>query len=244
MVIDLEAVVRLQGVVHRLAKKESASATLRNPSHQAVIDQCKEANRQTVPGFVHSDNMSLLAGPFQQNRGSRFSSASEQGLFYGSRSRKGCLIEGAYYALFFYEGSEYFTSGKTIQNLYKILFEVKIDSESCLQLQRQGNDSLQAKLRHPVNYSFTCAVGARMRAATITCFEYFSARSHQPIIQFGAFSPDVFCSPPLNHVEVTIKISQAHVEILCHDDNSTWEFTRQQYEVNGQLPSPACLGYL
>ena len=42
-------------------------------------------------------------------------------------------------------------------------------------------------------------------------------------------------------MNITIKVSQAAVEILCHDDNRTWNFTRQQYEVNGQIPSPACV---
>lgn len=242
VVIDLRAVVRLQGVVHRLAKKASVSTkyeALNNPSDQVVADKCKAASRRTVPGVFSSD-ASLLEAPFQQNRGSRFSPPSEQGLFYGSRSRKGCLIEGAYYALFFYEGSEYFASGKTIK-FSKILFQVKIDSENCLKLQEQGSDTLQARLRDPSDYGFTQAVGTQMRVAEITCFEYLSARSSRPIVQFGAFISDVFCSSPLNQVNITIKIKQANVEIHCHDDNRIWKFTRQQYEVNGQLPPPACV---
>ena len=100
---------------------------------------------------------------------------------------------------------------------------------------------MQAKLRGPVNYSFTHAVGAQMRAANITCFEYFSARSLRPVVQFGALTPDVFCSPPLNQVDITIKVRGSRVTIRCHDDNRIWKFRRQQYEVNGQLPPPACV---
>lgn len=254
MVFDVNPVVRLQGVVYRLTGKTPSQSI-----EQAEAEKCKAASRGE-----------LLEAPFQQNRASRFSTASEQCLFYGSRSREGCLIEVAYYALFFYINSEYsesrlstllscvlsrffkrsgwarwscpvFPSCEKTMKISKILFQVEIDSENCLKLQEQGNDELQAKLRDPVNYSFSQAVGAQMRAAEITCFEYFSARSSGSTVQFGAFTPDVFCSPPSDPVNVTIKVSQAAVEILCHDDNRTCTFTRQQYEINGQLPSPACV---
>ena len=101
MVFDVNPVVRLQGVVYRLTGDKP-----KHPSQlieQAEAEKCKAASRGEVPGVFSSD--ALLEAPFQQNRASRFSTAAEQGLFYGSRSREGCLIEGAYYALFFYINS-------------------------------------------------------------------------------------------------------------------------------------------
>ena len=117
MVFAVNPVVRLQGVVYRLTGEKKA------------------ASRGEVPGVFSSD--ALLEAPFQQNRASRFSTAAEQGLFYGSRSREGCLIEGAYYELFFYRNSEYFSSVEVIK-ISKILFQVEIDSENCLKLQERG----------------------------------------------------------------------------------------------------------
>ena len=101
---------------------------------------------------------------------------------------------------------------------------------------------MQERLRDPADYSFTHAVGAQMRAAGIACFEYLSARSSRPTTHFATFTPDVFRSPPLKQVEVTIKVCQDGVEIRCHDDNKVRQFTRQQFEVNGQLPIPPVYG--
>jgi hypothetical protein len=46
-------------------------------------------------------SQSLLTTPFRYpplRHGSRFGSRQYRGIFYGSRSRSGCLVEGAYYS--------------------------------------------------------------------------------------------------------------------------------------------------
>lgn len=239
MTIDFKSVARLQGVVHRLTKTPQPLRNLNDRSSEEIIKKCKQDSI--------SVNDLLLEPPFARNTKSRFSKL-KQGLFYGSRSREGCLVEAAYYLLFFYEkGSDNF-GPETKRTETMTLFQVKVDSENCLQLHQKGDESLQAKLRDPIDYRFVRDVGAQMREAGVTCFEYFSARSPQLIVNFGAFTSQVFSSPPFNLVNVTTTISRKSsyndaIEFICHDDNRVWQFTREQYEVNGQLPPPPTLDW-
>ena len=71
---------------------------------QAWLEDFLEASKPELPGVEEcAVRHRLLLTPFRyrQRHGSRFATRWERGLFYGSRSRFGCLLEGAYYELVF-----------------------------------------------------------------------------------------------------------------------------------------------
>jgi len=157
-------------------------------------------------------------------------------MFYGSRSRFGCLLEGAYYELVFQNGPEEpFPRSSAMR---KTLFHVQVSTAGGLKLQEQGNRGLQAKLRDPVDSHFCQGIGQQMRDVGIKAFEYHSARSIEDVIQVGAISCCVFTSTPFDQVEVLLEANANEIAIRCLDDNTVRHFRREQFEVNGELPQP------
>jgi hypothetical protein len=107
----------------------------------------------------------LLLTPFRYPKryGSRFSRPWERGLLYGSRSRLGCLLEGAYDKLVFQSGPEQpFPRSSALR---KTLFHVQVNTALGLQLQHQHSKALQRCLCDPVDPHFAQATGQRMREA-------------------------------------------------------------------------------
>jgi hypothetical protein len=157
-------------------------------------------------------------------------------LFYGSRSRFGCLLEGAYYELVFQDGPERpFPRSSAMR---KAIFHVQVRTASGLKLQQHGGRELQARLRDPVDSHCCQGIGRQMREAGIEAFEYHSARSAEDVVQVGAISCCVFTSTPFDQVEVQLEANCKEVSIRCLDDNTVHHFRRQQFEVNGELPQP------
>ena len=172
----------------------------------------------------------------QKRHGSRFATRWERGLFYGSRSRFGCLLEGAYYELVFQNGSEQaFPSSAAIR---KTLFHVELRTSRGPRLQEHGSRRLEARLRDPVDSHFCQGIGRQMSEAGIEAFEYHSARSIEDVVQVGAISCCIFTSTPFDQVEVLVEANRREVAIRCLDDNMAHHFQRQQFEVNEELPQP------
>lgn len=240
--VDLTALSSLDGVVLRLVEQQGAQATRRitgNLDEQAWLEDFLEASKPPLPSEEECPvRHRLLLTPFRYRKphGSRFATRWERGLFYGSRSRFGCLLEGAYYELVFQNGPERpFPRSAAMR---KALFHVQIRTSQGLTLQVQGDSSLQALLRDPLNSGFCQAIGAEMRSAGIEAFEYHSARSEEDVVQIGVISCCVFTGTPFDQVEVQVEASRNDVSFRCLDDNSVHHFQRQHFEVNGELPRP------
>lgn len=242
-VVDGDAVTPLDGVVLRLVEHQGAQATRRitdNLNEQAWLEDFLEQSKPELPDPRECPQRHrLLLTPFRYHKqhGSRFASRWERGVFYGSRSRFGCLLEGAYYELVFQSGPvQPFPHPAAMR---KTLFHVHIATAQGLQLHLQGPDTLQQRLRDPVDQRFCQATGKHMRDAGIQAFEYLSARSRQPVVHVGAISCSVFASTPFDQVDVQTEATVDAVACRCLDDNSVHHFHRQQFEVNGTLPQPA-----
>lgn len=240
--VDLTALTSLDGVVLRLVEQQGAQATRRitgSLDEQAWLEAFLEASKPVLPSEEECPvRHRLLLTPFRYRKphGSRFATRWERGLFYGSRSRFGCLLEGAFYELVFQDGPERpFPRSAAMR---KALFHVQIRTSKGLMLQAQAGSSLQPRLRDPLNSGFCQAIGAEMRAAGIEAFEYHSARSQEDVVQMGAISCCVFSSTPFDQVEVQVEANRNHVSFRCLDDNSVHHFPRQNFEVNRELPRP------
>jgi hypothetical protein len=240
--VDLQALARLDGVVLRLVEQQGAQATRRTTdslAEQAWLEDFLEASKPELPSSEEcAVRHRLLLTPFryQKRHGSRFATRWERGLFYGSRSRYGCLLEGAYYELVFQNGPEQAFPRSTA--IRKTLFHVGLHTSRGLRLQEHGSQRLQARLRDPVDSHFCQCIGRQMREASIEAFEYHSARSIEDVVQVGAISCCIFTSTPFDQVEVLVEANRREVAIRCLDENTVHHFQRQHFEVNGELPQP------
>lgn len=241
--VHLDALARLEGVVLRLVEQQGAQATRRitdSLDEQAWLEAFLEESKPELPSPQECPlRHRLLLTPFRYRKryGSRFGPRWERGLFYGSRSRQGCLQEGAYYELVFQHGPE--VPFPRAASMRKTLFHVEVSTAQGLQLQRQKGVALQRRLRDPMDYSFCQSLGQQMREAGIQAFEYLSARSQEPVVQFAALSCGVFTSTPFDQVEVQQEASREAVGFRCLDDNRVHHFRIDQFLVDGVLPQPA-----
>ena len=241
--VDVRATESLDGVVLRLVEQQGSQATRRisdSLSEQAWLEAFLEQSKPELPDAQECPlRHRLLLTPFRYRKrhGSRFAARWERGLFYGSRSRHGCLLEGAYYELLFQSGPEQpFPRAAAMR---KTLFHVQIHTEKGLQLHRQGSKALQKRLRDPADYRYCQEVGSQMRTAGIEAFEYHAARCREPVVHVGVISCGVFRSTPFDQVEVQMEATTDAVVFRCLDDNSISPFSREQFAVAGVLPQPA-----
>lgn len=240
--VDLKALAQLDGVVLRLVEQQGAQATRRTTDsldEQAWLEDFLEASKPELPSAGEcAVRHRLLLTPFRYRKrhGSRFATRWERGLFYGSRSRFGCLLEGAYYELVFQDGPERPFPRSTAMR--KAIFHVHLSTARGLRLQEHGSRELQARLRDPVDSHFCQSIGRQMREAGIEAFEYHSARSDEDVIQLGVISCCVFTGTPFDQVEVQLEANELGVSIRCLDDNTVHHFRREQFEVKGELPQP------
>jgi hypothetical protein len=158
-------------------------------------------------------------------------------MFYGSRSRGGSLVEGAYYALLFWDGL--IDPPPAPIRRRQTLFSVLLNAARGLQLQAIADEGAQARLRDPLHYGPTQQLGEWMRDQGFEAFEYLSARSQDSLVQVGVLTPAVFHSTPFDQVEITTELTGDHVSFLCHDDDQLHHYPRELFLIDGQLPRAA-----
>lgn len=238
------AEVPLRGTVLRLVQQQGIDslAPLANDLSQlARLEALVDASKPPldVPGS-EGPTHTLITTPFRYpplRHGSRFSSRLHRGLFYGSRSREGSLVEVAFYGLLFWEG---LSSPPPVPiRRRQTLFSVELGTARGLQLQAIADSRTQAVLRDPAVYGPTQQLGEWMREQGIEAFEYLSARSSRDLLQVGVFTPHAFQSTPFDQVEITTEITGAHVSFLCHDDGQLHRYPRELFLIKGQLPMAA-----
>jgi hypothetical protein len=78
-----------------------------------------------------------------------------------------------------------------------------------------------------------------MREGGVEVFKYLSARSRQPLLQVGLFSPSALQSNPLSQVDLTAEIRSDQASFLSHDDGQVHAYLQQDFLVNGVLPQAA-----
>jgi hypothetical protein len=234
----------LQGIVLRLVQQQginSLDPLVDNLEQLARLEALVETSKP-LPQATGAEIPShpLLITPFRYpplRHGSRFGSRQSRGMFYGSRSRNGCLAEGAFYALLFWEGL--IDPPPAPIRRRQTLFSVLLKASRGLQLQAIADEAVQATLRDPIAYGPTQQLGAWMREHGIEAFEYPSARSSEALVQVAVLTPAVFQSTPFDHVEITAELSADHISFLCHDDGKLHPFPRDLFLIDGQLPRAA-----
>ena len=214
--------VALRGTVLRLVQQQGIN------SLELLVDNLEQLAR--LEAMVASSYPPL-------RHGSRFGSRQYRGLFYGSRSRGGCLVEGAYDGLLFWEGLIDPPAAPIRRR--QTLFSVLLNASRGLRLQAIAAEAAQASLRDPLAYGPTQQLGAWMRDQGIGAFEYLSARSMDALVRVGVFSPALFQSTRFDQVEISTEISADHTTFLCHDDGKLHRFRRELFLIDGAFPGAA-----
>ena len=171
--------------------------------------------------------------PLLETLGIALFQAWERGLFYGSRSRLGCLLEGAYDELVFQAGPKRpFPRSAAMR---KTLFHVNVGTELGLQPQAVADAAAQAVLRDPLHDGPTQRLGTWMREEGIEAFETLSARTSELLVQVGVFTPAALVSTPFDRVEITGEVNGDHASFLSHDDGTVHRFPRELFLLEGEL---------
>jgi hypothetical protein len=243
-VVEALPEVKLEGTLLRLVQQQgidSLSPLIDSLEQLARLEGLVETSKPPrMEGIPASPSHPLLVTPFRYPpllHGSRFGVREQRGLFYGSRSRAGTLVEGAYYSLLFWEGMEE-PPRKPIRRR-QTLFSVLLETNRGRQLQAVDDAAAQAALRHPSHYAATQGVGTWMRERGVAAFEYLTARSEEPLVQVGVFTPAALCSTPFDQVDLSVEIQADHASFLCHDDGSVHRFPRERFLVGGVFPLAA-----
>jgi hypothetical protein len=238
--VQASAEVPLAGTVLRLVQQQGIDALgplVDDLDQLARLEALVERSKPPMPSLPASHP--LLSSPFRYpplRHGSRFGGREHRGMFYGSRTRIGSLVEGAYDALLFWEG--FSEPPKAPIRRRQTLFSVLLQTNRGRQLQDLA-DAAQAALRDPRHYGPTQRLGTWMREEGIEAFEYLSARTREPLVQVGVFTPAALVSTPFDQVEITGEVNGDHASFLSHDDGTVHRFPRELFLVEGELPQAA-----
>jgi hypothetical protein len=236
--------VELEGTVIRLVQQQGIDSlaplvdTLEQLARlEALVERSTPPRGSDLPA---SPSHPLLITPFRTPplpHGSRFGVRQQRGLVYGSRSRAGTLVEGAYYGLLFWTGLAQPPPAPIRRR--QTLFSVLLATRRGRRLQAIEDPQAQAALRHPSHYAPTQQLGTWMRESGIEAFDYLSARSSEPLVQVGVFTPTALRSNPFAQVDLSVEIQSDQASFLCHDDGSLHSFPRQGFLVDGSFPQAA-----
>jgi hypothetical protein len=246
MAMDLLAIVQaaaevpLAGTVLRLVQQQGIDALgplVDDLDQLARLEVLVERSKPPMPSLPASHP--LLSTPFRYpplRHGSRFGGREHRGMFYGSRTCLGSLVEGAYDALLFWEG--FSEPPKAPIRRRQSLFSVLLQTNRGRQLQDLA-DAAQAALRNPRHYGPTQRLGSWMREEGIEAFEYLSARTREPLVQVGVFTTAALVSTPFDQVGITGEVNGDHASFLSHDDGTVHRFPRELFLVEGESPRAA-----
>ncbi len=218
-------------------------------AEQALLEELIERVKPPAPtgrAFAHLHY--LFMTPFRHpplRFGSRFGSQLERGIYYASIERETAFAEVAYYRLLFLAGSEAKIAPITVE---LTAFTAKVKTLKGVDLSRAPFREFEGALTSKTNYQTTHALGLEMRAAGIQAFVYVSARALTRKKNVGLFEPCFRGVIPDNLETWICTADEAKVEfaektfgigLLRGAMRTKCGFLREQFEVDGALPSPS-----
>lgn len=184
----------------------------------------------------------LLFTPFRYpplRHGSRFGRRHERGIWYGSLELRTAFAELAYYRLLFLEGT---TAELGTVPTPLTAFRATLRTDHGVGLEAPPFATCRNIIASPVSYTETQALGEAMRDAGVEAFSYPSARDTDGGLNVGAFAPSVFGrTKPTSLESWHCAASRARVDVTRSDyfRREAFGFAREQFLVDGTLPSPA-----
>lgn len=241
-----EHVRRISGKAWRVVEGQHVVSTRKlvdSREEQEILERLIEEHKPPLPPARDFDGLHyLLTTPFRYpplRHGSRFSTRHEPAIWYGSVGLRTALAETAYYRLLFLEG--------TTAELGPLLLEVSTFRASYrttrgVDLCRDPFEAHGHRLSAPDSYTESQRLGAAMRESGVEAFRYRSARDSKGGVNVGLFGPRAFVARlPDSPEGWSAVLDRDGVEFAKKDffRPRTFRFEREQFEVNGELPSPA-----
>jgi hypothetical protein len=221
---------------HQVSTRKLVDSADEQALLEELIDGAKPPD--LTRGRIHY----LLFTPFRYPplaHGSRFGRRHERGIWYGSRERRTAFAEVAYYRLLFIEGTR--ASLGTITTPLTA-FRATLRTTRGVELDLPPFDAFRSTIASPVSYAETQSLGDAMREAKVEAFRYPSARDLEGGVNVGAFTPSVFGRTKPSSLESWhCAASHERVDVTRGDyfTRETFAFSREQFLVEGRLPSPA-----
>ncbi|HSF14288.1 MAG TPA: RES family NAD+ phosphorylase [Vicinamibacteria bacterium] len=210
-------------------------------AEQILLEDILEASKPP-PGEGTSGLHYLLYTPFRYPplaHGSRFGARNERGIWYGSETLHTCFAEVAYYRFVFLEG----TAAELAPLLVELTtFQARVRTARAIDLTRAPFDAYATRISSPTRYETSQRLGREMRADGVEAVRYASARDPAGV-SYALLSPRAFSAKRPQKIENWLCVATREaVEISKKEHRrhrETWGFVREQFEVRGQLPSPA-----
>lgn len=232
----------LKGELIRVVESQEQIATnslVDNLQEQELLEQLLE---DTKPAITDRKLHYLLHTPFRYPplaHGSRFSTRSDPGLFYGSLAISTALAETAYYRLLFWHGmttppvSDKFTTQHTV-------FTARYQTTRGLKLDQSPFDKYLDLLSHPASYQATQTLGNAMREHGINAFEYISARDMEKGLNIALFHTHALVDKkPVNQQAWLCETSTGQVSFFSATHDQVHHYPLSSFLVDSKLPDPA-----
>ena len=221
---------------HQVSTRKLVDSAEEQALLEELIDGVKPPDR--TGGKLHY----LLFTPFRYPplpHGSRFGGRRERGIWYGSLEQRAAFAEVAYYRMLFLEGSS--AELGTLETALTA-FTASVRTARGIDLTAPPFDAHRRAIASPTSYSASQALGAAMRGAGVETFKYPSARDVGGGINVGVFAPSAFgAAKPKSFETWYCFASRERVEVVPggYIRQEQFLFPRQQFLVQGALPSPA-----
>lgn len=233
----------IMATIFRLVESQQQAATLSlvNTVHeQGVLEELLEMTKNPLPEQSDSYHY-LLSTPFRYpplQYGSRFGTAQEPSLFYGSLTLPTALAETAYYRFVYMQGPA-IPFKKTISSEYTA-FSVRVKSEYGIFLDEPPFSDYEAILSSPCSYQETQYLGRMMRRGGVELFRYLSARDKNRGKNIALFTPKAFYTrKPLQSIPWLCQTSSGEVGFLSTTSNERILFLQKDFWVENAFPLPA-----
>lgn len=236
----------LQTTAFRIVESQEQIATtslVDTAEEQVLLEQILERSKPAALPDEEKYHY-LISTPFRYPPlpyGSRFGVRSSRGIFYGSLALETTLAECAYYRFVFWSGMSVPPPSERIITEHTT-FAVKIASTRAVTLEQPPFDQFSQAISDPQSYSDSQILGERMRSADVQAFTYCSARDRQEGINIGLFTIDAIKSKkPTRNQQWICTLNAEQVDFLkVHSRSKGHAFTRDQFMIDRELPSPAC----
>jgi hypothetical protein len=181
-----------------------------SPDEHDILERMIEASKPPKPADCEIDDY-LLFTPFRYpplHDGTRFGSAAERSLFYGSVAINTAFSEVAYRRFKFIDDS---TADFEPFQVHYTSFIFIAFSTKCVDLTYEPFALHRNDISHRTNYKASQMLGKLMRDCHTELFIYDSARTEG--LNIGVFTPQIFT-----------KRSSSHKQWICHTDKNSVTF--------------------
>jgi hypothetical protein len=234
---------QILGTLRRIVENQEQKVTLSLTDSLAEHDVLEAILEDSKPSLIGRRGVSrldyLLRSPWRYPPlpwGSRFGQRFEPSLLYGALSHEALFAEAAYYRFVFLEGMQKPFKERVI--IQFTVFEAMFQTSAGLNLTQAPFKKHEEVLRHKSDYRPCQNLGRVLRDKGIEAIIYLSARTREHELNVALFSPAALRSRKHRnprHVLCETRVNQVTFRL----GSDQYDFPRENFLVNGQLPIPA-----